>query len=63
MSFPVVDGEEIWEYATSAEPIWNQLAWGGMLVLITMVLVLNIMVRVASGPGTECGEILCNSEL
>ncbi len=47
-SFPSLT-VKIWEYATSAEPIWNQLAWGGMLVLITMVLVLNIMVRVASG--------------
>jgi phosphate transport system permease protein len=47
-SFPSLT-VKIYEYATSADPVWNQLAWGGMLVLITMVLVLNICVRVASG--------------
>jgi phosphate transport system permease protein len=39
---------QIFKYATSAEPVWNQQAWAGMLILIVMVLVLNICVRVAS---------------
>jgi phosphate transport system permease protein len=39
---------KIFQYATTAEPIWNRLSWAGMLVLIVMVLVLNICVRIAS---------------
>ncbi|HUO06849.1 MAG TPA: phosphate ABC transporter permease PstA [Phycisphaerae bacterium] len=38
----------VFQYATSPVKEWMQLAWGGMLVLVTIVLVLNIMVRVAS---------------
>jgi phosphate transport system permease protein len=39
---------KIYEYAGSAEEDWNRQAWAGMLILITMVLVLNITVRVIS---------------
>jgi phosphate transport system permease protein len=39
---------KIFEYATSPENDWNRQAWAGMLILIVLVLVLNIMVRVAS---------------
>jgi phosphate transport system permease protein len=53
-SFPSLT-VKIYEYATSAEPVWNQLAWGGMLVLIVIVLVLNILVRVASSKRTTSG--------
>jgi phosphate transport system permease protein len=39
---------QIFKYAGSAEPDWNRQAWAGMLILIVLVLVLNILVRVAS---------------
>jgi phosphate transport system permease protein len=39
---------KIYEYAGSAENDWNRQAWAGMLILITLVLVLNIAVRLAS---------------
>lgn len=36
---------QIFKYATSAEPAWINQAWGGMVVLITIILFLNLMVR------------------
>jgi len=36
---------EIFKYATSAEPHWQQMAWTGMLVLISIILMLNAAVR------------------
>jgi phosphate transport system permease protein len=38
---------QIFKYAKSAEPLWNQQAWAGMLILILLVLILNILVRIA----------------
>lgn len=46
-SFPSLT-VKIFEYAQSPESVLIQLAWGGMLILIAVVLVLNICVRVAS---------------
>jgi phosphate transport system permease protein len=39
---------QIFKYSGSAEPVWKQQAWAGMLILIVLVLLLNICVRVAS---------------
>jgi phosphate transport system permease protein len=39
---------QIFKYATSAEPHWQQMAWTGMLVLISIILILNASVRYVS---------------
>ncbi len=44
-TFPTLTAH-IFKYATSGEPAWINEAWGGMLVLISMVLLLNLAVRV-----------------
>ncbi len=46
-AFPSLTAQ-IYKYATSAEPEWLKEAWGGMLVLIMIVLIMNIMVRVVT---------------
>lgn len=46
-NFPTLTAH-IFKYATSGEPEWINEAWGGMLVLITIVLVLNLAVRFTS---------------
>ena len=40
---------KIFQYATSAEPKWNQQAWAGMLVLVAVILVLSIAMRMVAG--------------
>ncbi|PQV63436.1 phosphate ABC transporter membrane protein 2, PhoT family [Abditibacterium utsteinense] len=36
---------KIYDFATSADDHWNALAWGGALVLVTLILVLSIAAR------------------
>lgn len=38
----------IYRYATSAYPVWIDIAWAGALVLLVMVLVISILARVAT---------------
>lgn len=39
---------KIYEYATSPDPDWVRQAWGGMLILVVMILSLNMAVRYVS---------------
>jgi phosphate transport system permease protein len=36
---------QIWRYATSPDPVWQQQAWAGAFILVILILIISILVR------------------